>query len=128
MTRRLKQTQLKAVRQDFVDKQGGRCAICYCPLPNDAAVMDHDHKTGYLRAALCRNCNGIEGKIKNLCNRGKRQFDQLWYIKRILDYWETHDVDKPEHGLMYPTHKTADEKRLAINKKARLKRAKAKKV
>ena len=67
MVRRIKTTQVGAVRTEFADKQGGRCAICLQPTPPASQVLDHDHTTGYLRAMLCRNCNGIEGKIKKPC-------------------------------------------------------------
>lgn len=121
--RKVKQTQLKAVRADFLAKQGGRCGMCLQVINADQAVMDHDHKTGFLREVLCRNCNGIEGKIKNLAARGKRQYDESWFLQRVLAYWEKHDDEVPDHGLVYPTHKTADEKRLRANALARKRRA-----
>lgn len=125
--RRIKTTQIKGVREDFLDQQGGRCGMCQQVIRSDQAVLDHNHKTGFLREVLCRNCNGIEGKIKNLAARGKRQFDEAWFLKRVLAYWEKHDDDiTPEHGLLHPTHKTADEKRLRANAMARARRAASK--
>lgn len=125
--RRIKTTQVAAVRQDFADKQGGRCAVCLQLTPPASQVLDHDHTTGFLRAMLCRNCNGIEGKVKNLARRGQRQFDHLWFLKRLAAYWEEHDHATPEHGLLHPTHKTEDEKRLRRNAAARTRRAALKK-
>lgn len=124
--RRIKTTQVAAVRQDFADKQGGRCAICLQPTPPASQVLDHDHTTGFLRAMLCRNCNGIEGKIKNLARRGQRMYDHRWFVNRLFKYWEEHDDARPEHGLLHPSHKTDDEKRLKRNAQARKRRAAAK--
>lgn len=120
---RIKATQVAGVRQDFADKQGGRCGICLQPTPPASQVLDHDHTTGYIRGMLCRNCNGVEGKVKNLARRGQRMYDHLWFLRRLVAYWDQHDGVTPEHGLIHPTHKTADEKRLRANKLARARRA-----
>ena len=53
-------------------------------------------------------------------------YDHNWFLKRLAAYWELHDDATPEHGLLHPTFKTADEKRLRANKMARERRAKAK--
>lgn len=37
----------------LIASQGGKCALC----DNDAIVIDHDHKTGKTRQALCNGCN-----------------------------------------------------------------------
>ena len=37
-------------------------------------VRDHDHKTGYIRGALCQRCNSWLGILEN-------HYD--WYIKRL---------------------------------------------
>lgn len=121
--RRIKTTQVKGVKVDFLEKQGGRCAICLQPISNDDGCLDHDHTTGFLRATLCRNCNGIEGKIKNLARRGQRQYDHRWFLQRISAYWEEHDDAVPEHGLIHPSHKTEEEKRILRNARARERRA-----
>lgn len=86
--------------------------------------MDHDHKSGAVRGVLCRNCNGIEGKIYNLANRAKRWRTVPEFIRSVLSYWEIH-TDKGMDVVLHPMHKTDDEKRLLRNKKARLARVKA---
>ncbi len=121
--RRLKTTQVKAVRLDMLQDQGNRCSICQTLISVDQAVLDHDHSSGFIRSVLCRNCNGIEGKIKNLARRGQRQYDPNWFLRRILAYWEKHDGVTPDHGLIHPTHKTEREKKDRINKRARERRA-----
>ncbi len=122
--RRLKTTQVKAVRNKLLANQGARCALCQIEISEDQAVLDHNHTTGFLREVLCRNCNGIEGKISNLANRAKRKHTREWFLQRLIQYWDKHSVAQTD--LVYPTHKTDDEKRLRANKKARERRAAAK--
>ena len=119
--RKLKYAEVKGVREQILHAQGHRCAICAIQLPTDEAVLDHCHVSGAIRGALCRNCNGIEGKVHNLARRAKRQFTAAWWVERLLSYWATHEVNPT--SLMHPTHKTAEDKRLARNKAARDKRA-----
>lgn len=42
-------------------RQGGRCAACRGA---DALHVDHDHKTGAVRALLCTGCNTALGLLK----------------------------------------------------------------
>jgi hypothetical protein len=88
------------------------------------ACLDHNHKTGLIRGVLCRNCNGIEGKIYNLANRAKRTLTTKDYLGQVILYWIKHETDNT--GLYHPLHKTVDEKRIATNAKARKRRAKLK--
>lgn len=49
-------------------RQGGRCAICGSDNPGTKKSryfdVDHDHKTGKVRALLCRNCNVTVGVVE----------------------------------------------------------------
>lgn len=120
----LKVAEIAEVREGILLEQGRRCAICMDPLSPFVAQLDHNHTTGVIRGVLCRNCNGLEGKIKNLCNRGKRKYTIMWFLTRISSYWAKHE--EPQTELLHPTYKTPDEKRLKINAKARKKRAESK--
>lgn len=73
---------------------------------------------------LCNNCNGIEGKLRNLVTRGKRSMLHKDYLGQVLRYWILHETDQT--GLIYPAHLTDDEKRIKRNTKARKTRAKNK--
>lgn len=62
--------------------------------------VDHDHKTGEIRGVLCRNCNGIEGKIHNLCVRAGAFIANVTWLKNMLNYWEHSRVNPT--GVYYP--------------------------
>jgi len=41
-----------------------RCAICNKNLSEKTAIVDHNHKTGKVRAIVCHNCNRLLGEAK----------------------------------------------------------------
>lgn len=121
MKRRIKTSEVSIIKHRLYDKQKGICPLCETKMPSLVnACLDHDHDTGLIRSVLCRNCNGIEGKIKNLVRRARRGMEYEQYLGRIILYWMHHKTDRT--GLYHPTHKTADEKREARNRKARERR------
>ena len=125
--RRLKTTEVAPAREILLKQQSRRCPLCDGLMGGKGKqpVLDHDHGTGYVRDVLCRNCNGIEGKIFNLARRAKNGMTEHQWLFRLLHYYERHRT--PQHGgILHPTHKTEAEKRLARNKKARERRAKLK--
>lgn len=122
--RRLKTSELPLVKRALIQKQNGRCPLCSEPLTLTNACVDHDHTSGLIRGALCRNCNGIEGKIRNLVTRARRGAPHKDYLGKLILYWIHHETDRTR--LYHPLHKTADEKRERTNKKARELRAKKK--
>lgn len=106
--------------------QGGECAICHSTLTLAKSCMDHDHVTGQVRGILCRTCNGLEGKIKNLLIRwaGKHVAENI--LGGVILYWRKYRTNPNQ--FLYPTHRDEDEKRLLRNMRARKKRAATKKV
>lgn len=124
--RRLTTREVEVIRQAQVVQQGGRCAICQGPItpkPPFDAVLDHDHSSGAIRAVLHRSCNALLGKVENNAARfGVR--DLAAFSHGVGKYLQIHRTNIT--GLLHPTHKTADEKRIAANKKRRTVRAKAK--
>jgi len=97
MPRRLKTSELPAIKKALLARQGYKCAICKTPLGPDIGrdvVLDHDHQFGFIRAVLCRNCNGIEGRVRNLVNRAKRQGTIPEWLGRLLLYWQAFDTSK----------------------------------
>lgn len=104
-------------RKDTLAKQGGRCAICSLPCSEAQAVGDHDHSTGYMRGVAHRSCNALLGKVENAYLR--------YGVPNLASFM--HGVpaylQRPQHEVQYPTHRTDDEKRIARNTKARKARA-----
>ena len=119
---RLKQSEISACRKLTAHLQNNRCAICEIDLNSVVACLDHDHRSGRIRGVLCNNCNGIEGKIYNLSNRGKRTGTTESYLRKILCYWALH-AEQPRN-LFHPMHKFPDEKKAIRNAKARERRKK----
>lgn len=117
---RLKQAEIAVLRDKLAKEQGNKCRLCGVEFGQAIACLDHDHGNGRIRAVLCGNCNGIEGKIYNLVRRAKRESTAIDYIGQIKNYWTIY-TDNPRQEE-HPLHRTPDEKRLRRNKKARLKR------
>lgn len=122
--RRIKHSEIPIVKRALIIKQAGRCALCPTAITITTACLDHDHTSGLIRGALCRNCNGIEGKIRNLVTRARRNLAHKDWLGKLILYWIKYETDHT--GLYHPLHKTEDEKRERTNKKAREKRAAAK--
>jgi len=127
--RKLTRSQMTAwkVRQLKVE-QGGLCGICGLPIDlsiKGEGVIDHDHDTGEVRGVLHRSCNAAEGKVANAAGRwGAKTMKYsaiVEYLKKLVSY-----LERPGCGVIYPMHKTEDDKREARNAAARLKRAQAK--
>lgn len=122
--KRLKAKDLPAVRDELSKEQGNKCALCGIDLAGVTACLDHNHKTGAVRSVLCLNCNGIEGRIFNLARRAKRNMTESGFVGRLLDYWRNDMISVPR--WLHPNHRTDEEKRIARNKKARLRRLRKK--
>lgn len=123
--RKLSRTQLRAWVRSQLSKQGGVCLLCHKPIdlsiPREG-VADYDHNTGQLRGVLHRSCNAAEGKVLHAASRwGSKSADPaavLAFLENLVEYYKMPNLD-----LLYPTHQTAEEKRLADNAKRRKQRA-----
>ena len=77
--------------EQMVQNQNGRCAICGTIKPNEKRrflCIDHDHKTGRVRALLCTHCNRGLG-----CFR-----DSAETIQRAKDYLTKFKSEEQNHG------------------------------
>ena len=64
--------------------QHNRCAVCREPLPNPC--IDHNHRTGQLRGAVCHGCNTGIGHI-----------EKPGFLKKVTTYlkrWRTCSIQK----------------------------------
>ena len=95
---KVKHKEIKIIREQWAQDQGGLCLLCEHPL--DAPVLDHDHKHGHLRGVLCRGCNSLEGKITNNLARSRMTPDKLVnFLANYLEYTQrTTDLIHPTHG------------------------------
>jgi hypothetical protein len=69
--------------------QDGKCAICGTTNPGGNGTnfaVDHNHKTGQLRALLCQKCNHSLGLMQESKENLNRAAD-------YLDYWNRKNED-----------------------------------
>lgn len=100
------------------------CALCGLPGVAKDPVLDHCHKTGAVRGTLHRSCNALLGKVENNVARfGVKNLPA--FLHGAASYLQRHATNIT--GLIHPTHKTPEEKRLARNTAARNARAVKKK-
>lgn len=121
-------TAMRSYVHRWLKEQGGLCPLCGQPIDltqKSEGVMDHNHDTGEVRGILHRSCNAAEGKVANAAGRwgakSSSYADIVPFLENLVAY-----LKMPGKGMIYPTHKTPDEKREAVNAKARLRRAEAK--
>ena len=120
---KFKQSELSKVKKALITRQKGVCPICGGDLTRVASgnvVVDHDHKTGVVRAALHRGCNGLEGRVLKFCmtwGKCKGPLEVIRMMGRLSDFWKLHRT--PQTEWIYYSHKTPTQKRLAVNKKRR---------
>lgn len=87
-------------------------------------MLDHCHKTGAVRGTLHRSCNALLGKLENNVARfGVKDISA--FCHGAAHYLLRHKTNIT--GLLHPTHKTEDEKRIKRNKDAVKRRAAARK-
>lgn len=122
---RLTHSQVKEVRQQQFVKQGGICCMCGQRMKLAQAVLDHCHKTGAVRGTAHRSCNSLLGKVENNAVRFGVH-DIYSFLFGTASYLQLHKTNIT--GLIHPTHKTDEEKRLLRNKRAVAARAKKKKT
>lgn len=74
--------------EDIKQAQGYRCALCG---KRKKLVVDHDHDTGKVRAALCHGCNVGLGRFG----------DNPVRLRAAADYLETHggSDERPDRNL-----------------------------
>ena len=121
--RKLTRAELAQLAAAQTAKLKGTCPLCKGKFhARGGAVVDHCHETGAIRGVICRTCNGGEGKVKAAAVRyGKGTENYLAWLETLVAYIKHHKENPSK--LMYPSHKTPEEKRKARNAKARNRRS-----
>ncbi|AWD90697.1 recombination endonuclease VII [Pseudomonas phage Achelous] len=122
-----KASDLPRIKAELIAKQNGLCPITGRSLrgmTSSNVVVDHNHQTGIIRAALPRGVNGLEGKLRNLCIRWggcKTQREIIDLLKGLVAYYELHGT--PQTPYVHHTFLTPTEERNKRNAAARKKAA-----
>jgi hypothetical protein len=117
---RLKQSEIAPYRSKTLEEQGHLCALCSEAVTPDQAVLDHDHKTGYIRGVLHRGCNSLLGKIENSLVMNRITPERL---KNILDNLQFYT--NQHHAVLHPTHLTPEERKERTKRRAKLRKKRA---
>jgi hypothetical protein len=116
-----KPRDIRPLREQFLTEQQGLCAICQEPVDPFEAVLDHCHRTGYIRAVLHRGCNMYIGALEN---NQRRNLITPSRLANILANFETYvQTYKP---IIHPTHLTPDERIARAKKRAKNRRKRPK--
>ena len=75
------------IRSRFLEYQKGKCAIC--KRQDGSFVLDHHHKSGIVRAVLCRPCNGLVGLIEA----------STWTLKQVRAFARQRNVGEIKERL-----------------------------
>lgn len=72
-------------------------------------MVDHNHLNGLVRGVLCRGCNGALGKMEAAIARwGKTGYNYdriIEFMEKAIAYYR-----KDPYPVIYPDHKTEEEK------------------
>ncbi|UVD33000.1 endonuclease [Acinetobacter phage vB_Ab4_Hep4-M] len=133
--RKISRGQLRPIAMKLYKEQGEKCLLCHKPIDftkmgrdSDYAV-DHDHVTGLIRGTLHRSCNAGEGKVINAVgswgSKSKEHAAIREWLHNLLNYYAYCDAHPTT--MIYPSHKTADEKKEAqrVKRNAAARKARA---
>ena len=118
--------ELKEYREHEVQKYQGIDPILDIKI--SAPCLDHDHNSGHIRMVLQREVNAFEGKVYNAYRRYIAHLGSGLSLPEVLRRLAAYHERDYSLNPLHPTHKTDDEKRLLRNKRARLKRKKARSI
>jgi len=111
---KLKPKDIKPLREKLLQDQMNLCAICHEHVTPEEAVLDHCHKTGYIRAVLHRWCNAYIGHMENNQLRNRITPERLAHILANFEtYVNTHRL------ILHPTFRTQEERKESAKKRAR---------
>lgn len=106
MAEQIKTKDIARIRGEIATKQFYKCPICEGSLAVGIPALDHDHKTGQIRAVLCGLCNRNEGKVMKAMKYMAKSHHIVWtdptrWLRNLADYLEYHEENP--RGLIHPT-------------------------
>ena len=126
---KIPRSQLYAITMKLLHKQGGVCLVCHKSINiktvgrSSDYVCDHDHETGEVRGILHRSCNSSLGKIDNAAGRwgakSMKYEDVIPYLRNLVEFLELANSSSGGTGLMYPDHRSQEQKLEAAKAKRR---------
>ena len=123
---KLKTKDIPVVKKEILSNQGYACMLCKVDMrkvESRNVCLDHCHRTGYIRGVLCRNCNGVLGRLESLATRAKKGLTHITWLENAVRFLrETSRA--PAYEYIHPTFKSPTEKRVLANKRARIRRDK----
>ena len=122
MENRLTPKQIKPHRETLMRLQGNLCPLCRTPFEEDDIIhLDHDHRSGHVRASLHGACNLALGKVERAARMTKNPQN---FVKHVFDYIDHHQMHPS--GLYHPSHLTKEEKAAKAKRRAVVRRKKVK--
>jgi len=105
----LKHKQIKEVRENILEEQGGICPLCNYKIDSSDAALDHQHRTkfetvgvdgaGLCRGVLHKTCNSLEGQMLSKFKRsGVKGVTFPQYLRNLADY-----LEKKNYNLIHPS-------------------------
>lgn len=127
---KISRSQQYSITMQLLKKQDGNCLLCNKRINVQTTgrasdyTLDHSHSTGEVRGVLHRSCNSAEGRVRHSVSRwGAKGNDEeaiIEYLEGLVKYLrECHEGTRTT-GIMYPNHRSPEEKAEA----AKLKRKK----
>jgi len=106
MAEQIKTKDIAALRARLAVQQRYTCPICGGSLAVGIPALDHDHKTGRIRATLCGLCNRNEGKVLKAMVYMARKDHPVWenptqWLKNLADYLKYHEENPGDY--IHPT-------------------------
>lgn len=81
---RLRESERRRIIEDLLAWQQGMCGACLRPFtPSRRPAVDHNHRTGKIRGALCTRCNLLLGQVN----------EDLDLLKGLVEYLENNPAD-----------------------------------
>ncbi|QGH73770.1 recombination endonuclease VII [Vibrio phage vB_VhaP_VH-5] len=130
---KITRSQQYSITMQLLKRQDMKCLVCGQPINvttkgrSSDYALDHAHSTGEVRGVLHRSCNSAEGKVRHAVSRwGAKSSEEtavVEYLEGLTKYLRECLDGVRTTGLMYPNHKTPEEKAAAAKLKRRKKYA-----